>query len=378
MVSILGDFSLAYFLNNKQLTIVIIDFINTGGTINSAASNNSLAVKPLATEAAAQTIDDTPIASTLNRLAQQLHLDLHVHTPWQKNSEDVDLGDWQQLLHCLQDCNESESEAILISHGTDSMTYSLALATCFDDFWRKPVCFTGAFISPDLPSSDAELNLHAALAYLKQQALLKQNALHACQLAFQSPDNNAEIMPGSWVLPLRSYDRYFQTAYQQSTARFLAASLTLESNRQDVKPYPKVQDSTVPKLEHMQYANSRIQYCLYYPGMCLNTLQQSTQAIDILIIEVFHSGTASFSGASSLMHFIEQFQGLVILASLPSAYITKPYASSLALIEAGACLIQDIPSHYLYIYTLLRLAQTPQLTSQELKHSLLPWLFVVD
>lgn len=351
---------------------MIIDFINTGGTINSKAGKHSLAVATLPADTAKQALNNTPLGKLIYTLEQELDFSSHTHTPWQKNSEDVNPADWQQLLSCLMQCNHSSSHAILVSHGTDTMAYSLALAACFDNFWRKPICFTGAFISPALTGSDAELNLRAALLYLKQQASLSQNGNHSCQLAFQTSDEQARIMPASWVLPLRCHDRYFETAYQQYTASF-SGSTVISADLPQKIDYPRLDCDLVPELLLVQQANSRILYQHYYPGMCIQTLLQHTKEVDILIIEAFHSGTASFTGNNSLLAFIKQFKGLVIISSLPGTYLQKPYHSSLALLTAGACLLKDIPGHYVYIYCLLRLAQTPALKQAQLKKYLCNW-----
>ena len=158
--------------------------IATGGTIGSILQHNSIS------------IDQTEGIPPDQRVKLGSEYFVEVVTPINKNSEAISPDDWSQLLHALVAANDSDAVGVIVTHGTDTMEYSVAAALAYGNYWKKPICFTGSYYAPDDPSSDAHLNLMAALEFVASPS--SPSGVH---VAFRSNRVNqrARIIHGSFL-----------------------------------------------------------------------------------------------------------------------------------------------------------------------------------
>lgn len=74
-------------------------------------------------------------------------------------SEDLQVKDWREMARHIANELNSESDGVVVSHGTDTMHFSAAAMSFFLTGLSKPVVFTGSQRSIDRGSSDAFMNL---------------------------------------------------------------------------------------------------------------------------------------------------------------------------------------------------------------------------
>ncbi|MGC8913225.1 MAG: Glu-tRNA(Gln) amidotransferase subunit GatD [Thermoplasmata archaeon] len=77
-------------------------------------------------------------------------------------SEDMDVKTWQQLAESIAE-KFRDSRGVVVTHGTDTMGYTAAMLSFMFQSLPGPLVLVGAQRSSDRPSSDAYLNLYAAV-----------------------------------------------------------------------------------------------------------------------------------------------------------------------------------------------------------------------
>ena len=131
-----------------------ITIITTGGTIASRVDYSTGAVKPVK--------DLEFLASSIPGITGRFTLQLSEYG--EILSENMKPENWISLARATRD-SMKKSDGIIITHGTDTMSYtSSALAFMFEE-QTSPVIFVGSQRSSDRPSSDAFLNFRGALEF---------------------------------------------------------------------------------------------------------------------------------------------------------------------------------------------------------------------
>ncbi len=134
-----------------------ISILSTGGTIASRVDYQTGAVNP-----ALSAEDLYTVVPELGNL-----VNIRAEVLFSLLSEDIQPSHWSKLAKRVAE-HLSESEGVVIAHGTDTLGYtSAALSFALQDLPR-PVVLTGAQRSSDRPSSDAALNLTAAVIAASQ------------------------------------------------------------------------------------------------------------------------------------------------------------------------------------------------------------------
>lgn len=132
-------------------------------------------------------------------LLKSLHLDQtpqswRLLSPLQKGSQHLGFRDWGLLLDAWLALQEDpEVEAILITHGTDTLEDTcMALKVMTSEYQlhgraHKPTCLTGSMLPSDAPGSDAVMNVERSIAYL------------AFALSQELPNVLGAVMNSHWI-----------------------------------------------------------------------------------------------------------------------------------------------------------------------------------
>lgn len=127
-----------------------ISLVATGGTISTKVDYKTGGVYMLS--------EPAEILAKVPELAEIA--DIHrIQSPFRKASEDMDHKDWQQLAKTVVDELNSDSQGVIVTHGTDILAYTAAALSFMIRDLNKPVALTGAQRSPDRGSFDGALNL---------------------------------------------------------------------------------------------------------------------------------------------------------------------------------------------------------------------------
>ena len=138
---------------NPDLPKVLL--LSTGGTIASTVDYRTGAVTPALT--ASDLNDVVPeIAKIANVDAQVL---------FSEYSENLQPEHWIETAKKLNEIADSDYKGIVIAHGTDTMHYSSAFLSFALSGFPIPIVLVGSQRSSDRPSSDAAVNLLAAIRF---------------------------------------------------------------------------------------------------------------------------------------------------------------------------------------------------------------------
>jgi glutamyl-tRNA(Gln) amidotransferase subunit D len=325
----------------KKITV-----ITTGGTIGSVLGSQSVEVD----------LDSRRILKELGELEVSLGCKVEVHSPLNKNSEDFTPADWVVLLTEIVRVNKTDCHGIVVTHGTDTMEYSLAAVLAYSHLWSKKICFTGAYYSPDHPKSDALLNLQAAISCVCSEQI--ENAVY---VSFREDllNTDARIIRGAELKSMQYDELTFDSVYRARVGRFRRGLGIdeLHMNGQFL-PLPTLDCLTLPDEGATMIAKGRIAMVSLYPGIDKNLLVAASAGREILVLQGYHCGSGPADDSSELLHFLtDNSEGpTILMGSYPERYIDRPYRSTFVLKENGVHIYKDLQTHFLYVFSLLGLA----------------------
>ena len=132
--------------SGKKITI-----ITTGGTIATYLNPDTRTIAP--------TFTGTDLLLEVPEL--EGFADFKIRDVFSLLSENLKPKHWKELAEVIYDEIENGADGIIVTHGTDTLTYSAAAAAYMIDT-PVPIIFTGSQRSPDRPSSDNHMNLLCA------------------------------------------------------------------------------------------------------------------------------------------------------------------------------------------------------------------------
>ncbi|MBI5226160.1 Glu-tRNA(Gln) amidotransferase subunit GatD [Candidatus Micrarchaeota archaeon] len=127
-----------------------LSLVATGGTISTKVDYKTGGVYMLS--------EPAEILAKVPELAEIANIH-RIQSPFRKASEDMDSNDWKVLANAVVDELNSDSEGVIVTHGTDILAYTAAALSFMIRDQNKPVAVTGAQRSPDRGSFDGALNL---------------------------------------------------------------------------------------------------------------------------------------------------------------------------------------------------------------------------
>ncbi len=137
--------------NLKNIAMII-----TGGTISSRLDSKTGAV--ISTDAE----DILNIAPEIRKICNLVKIE----SPFMKLSEEMDPKDWKKIAETAEKLLNDESiDGLIISHGTDTLSYTASALSFFLRDLNKPIALTYSQRSVDRSSTDAHLNLICAAKY---------------------------------------------------------------------------------------------------------------------------------------------------------------------------------------------------------------------
>jgi len=224
-------------------TLPKILLISTGGTIASKIDYRTGAVTPALT------------ASELNATVPELSRIANIDTEvlFSEYSENLLPEHWIKIAEKLNSCARSEYRGIIVAHGTDTMQYTAAALAFSLSGFPKPVALVGSQRSSDRPSSDAALNLIAAVRFLVETDVT------GVFVVMHNTSSDDEIAC-HWATRVRKNHTSKRNAFQTigGSPAFIIQDNRIEKNK--LFNLPKVEYS--PKIKF----DNRVALVKYYPG----------------------------------------------------------------------------------------------------------------
>ncbi|MHB1439841.1 MAG: Glu-tRNA(Gln) amidotransferase subunit GatD [Cuniculiplasma sp.] len=175
-------------------------------------------------------------------------------------SENMEPDQWIQMAK-LVDRELKRSEGVLISHGTDTMSYTASALSFMFEKQRGPIILVGSQRSSDRPSSDSYLNIEAAVGFSATDFGEVGIAMH-----HNSSDEKIDLIRGARSRKMHSTRRdAFKAIGEGPVGRFQDGLVNF------IRPYiRRVEENTIStKLE------KRVGMIYFYPGLSVEEMEKN-------------------------------------------------------------------------------------------------------
>ncbi len=329
-----------------------VSILSTGGTIASRVDYHTGAVNP-----ALSAEDLYTVVPELGDLAN-----IRAEVLFSLLSEDIQPSHWSVLAKRVAE-HLSESEGVVVAHGTDTLGYtSAALSFALQDL-PSPVVLTGAQRSSDRPSSDAALNLTAAVTAASRGPFAEVVvAMH------RTPDDTSiALHRGTKVRKCHTSRR---DAFQTVNADLLGEVRNGQVHMLTKPPGYRPRDSK-RQLRLQPKFDSKVALLKSTPGMMGDLL-------DALIDKSYHGivieGTGLGHAPQSLLPSVERAQEEGIPLVMSSQCIwgrvqMRVYRTGVELVQRGVIPVEDMLPETAYVKLMWVLGQTQSIN--EIKEHML-------
>ena len=242
----------------------LVKILGCGGTIASKVEYETGAVKPAMSPA-----ELMEIIPELKGLARY-----DVEVVFNILSEDMTPHHWKRIAEEVYKAIVGGAEGVVVTHGTDTMSYTAAALAFSLQNLPMPIALTGAQRSSDRPSTDAALNLVAAVL-----TTLKAPFGEVTVVMHSTPsDGEAFAHRGVKVRKMHSSRRdAFQSINDLPLAKIDVLNMKLEVINDRIIPRAKSRD----EIKAVIGFDDRVALVKAYPGF-------QSEIIDFLVDKKFH------------------------------------------------------------------------------------------
>ncbi len=260
-------------------------------------------------------------------------------------SENLTYKDWERLINFILSLDLSAFDGIIITHGSDTLSYSSAMLSMCLHGIGLPVVITASNYVPDHPKSNALVNFKAAVELIHQ--------IHdgVYTVYTNPPDLPSQLTHVFLPTRMKEADRFMDCFYEIDSI-----PLAIIDKTGDIREHGN--PLSVCDLEQHQRFFSRIDFHfekgvqLIHPYPSINyddiTLGQNIGAV---LHITYHSGTVS-EKALTLLAKCKERNIPLFLCSLKSS-AKAIYETSNSLLQNGAVPLYDISTESAYAKLLL-------------------------
>lgn len=303
----------------------------TGGTIGSKASQGTISPDP----AAAFQL----IALFQAQYPEYGRVNLRCVQPYQLLSENLAPPVWQTLIAAIEAENPERYDGVIVTHGTDTLAFTAAALSIYFNTLKVPLLLVSSDYPLAHPKANGLQNFICAVDFIRRQQA-----------------------DGVWV----PYCNQGQVMHLHHGAR-LAASLQLSGDFISVQNRPMaVYDNgcfnwleALPARQPVALKadfSTRVVLIKPYPG--LDYSRFNLQAGDVVLHDLYHSGTACSSAQWGGDYSVIKFIGRCLEDSIPvylAPALKSPdsYESIQAVLQENVQMIWNTPLEAAYVKLLL-------------------------
>lgn len=322
--------------------------IYTGGTIGGKLSLQSNIIE--------QDIKRVPFINLLEKfpslkdVLRQEKVQLSSVTPIKKFSENVTPFDWSAIAKSVYDACLEGVEAVVVAHGTDTMSYTAAALSFMLQGVKIPVILTGSNYPMEMKKTDAIRNIQDAI----KVALDKR--FKGVFLVFSGVENKpSDIHLGTRVRKEKFFENCFKTVNTDiigTICRKHFWDTTEVIKIINKKLFNEVTElNTTNNFELKNNIVDKISFFKIYPGFNPEIIDYVVDKKETkgIILEVYNSGTACVEGKKySILKSIERasltnnYIPVFITSQHEGKVLMDTYVSSKELKEAGAIPLKDM------------------------------------
>ena len=266
--------------------------------------------------------------------------DFEIVQPLNILSENLDKSHWETLVNFLCETDISQFDGIIITHGSDTLSYTSAmLAICLRHF-KIPVVITAANYIPDDKRSNAVENIRSAVAVINEFP-------HGIFTVYQNPNDDFTTV-------------YLSTDIHEAD-RFLGKFSSFKNS-----PFGKVVNGTFTKISidrlpeiaqpvfngKLSLKNDVLIICPY-PSMLYSAINIPESVKAVLHI-TYHSCTAKTLGNENALDFLALCKAKNIPFYMTAVKDSSLYETSNILLQNGAIPLYDMSNEMSFCTLLLK------------------------
>jgi L-asparaginase/Glu-tRNA(Gln) amidotransferase subunit D len=218
-------------------------------------------------------------------------------SPFYKLSENVTPCDWKSMADAIASEISKGMDGIVVTHGTDTLAYTSSAMSFMLKEVPIPVVFTGAFISPDNPETDAFDNINYSILFAS-----KSEASGIFALFYNN--KRGWVFTGNRISSILSYGNSFYNSDFGFFAKIKENPFEISYNEKFIKrseiknthflgsnQQTQPSDSGVAQKD-LRHIDPRVFYFKIYPGFHPKNIEMSLDyGAKGIILELYHSGT---------------------------------------------------------------------------------------
>ncbi|CAM4157427.1 asparaginase domain-containing protein [Paenibacillus alkaliterrae] len=313
----------------KQLLVLF-----TGGTIGSRKQGDGIDVNESGSYAL--------IDSYNNSSQYRADVTLQAAQPLNLLSENLTPDDWLALAAAIRGADLSVYDAILITHGSDTLAYSASMISYLFAGTKAPIVLTASNYPLEEERSNGLRNFAGAIDFIAGASL------PGVFVVYENDKREQLVYLGTRITQALSFTDQFGSPYDVPYGMMVNRQFEWHANAQNPRP-EALKPSANPKLAwepETLKLDDNIVYIKPYPGLNYSYYDFSVRKPKAVLHDLHHSGTACAipEGPYSLPQFIARCLSLgVDVYICPIRDRTAAlYSSSLRLIEAGAIVIENM------------------------------------
>ena len=256
-------------------------------------------------------------------------------------SENLTASHWETVINYLLSADLSQYKGVIITHGSDTLTYSSAmLGICLHGL-GLPIVITAADYVPDAPNSNAVINLHGAVSIIYQ---MKDGVYTVFR---NRTENAAQVFIPTRMVQDRLNDLFLAAdnepaGFIDEKGRILDGECKFSLRElESVKRLQGISEVSFTKSVLILHPYPSIDYKSVF-------IPEKTGAV---MLVTYHSGTAS-ENAKYLLNKCRDMNIPVFLCSL-KRNASALYETSSELLSSGALPLYDITVESAYAKLLL-------------------------
>ena len=258
----------------------------TGGTIGSTVKNKTIDVKGFScpiTEMYKEKFPGTADFDAVN-LCSVL-------------SENINYRHWNSLTDCILDGEKAGYDGIIVTHGSDTLSYTSAILGVCLSFIKIPIVLTAADYPLENPKSNGFLNFCGAVEFIKSV-----NA-PGVYVSYGTGEQ-ADIYLGTRLCEADRFLDRFSDFTGTPLGRYCQGKVTL--NQSPFNPTPEqLMQRRSPILQGVPRLSDCVKMITPYPGIDYSRINLSPKIKAILHLS-YHSGTLCTEGGSTALDLLKQ------------------------------------------------------------------------
>lgn len=295
----------------------------TGGTIGSTVKNKTIDVKGFSCPIAEIYKEQFPCTADFDAVNLCGVL-----------SENINYSHWNSLTDCILDGEKAGYDGIIVTHGSDTLSYTSAILGVCLSFIKIPVVLTAADYPLENPKSNGFLNFCGAVEFIKSVGV------PGVYVSYGTGEQ-ADIYLGTRLCEADRFLDRFSDFTGTPLGRYRKGRITL--NQSPFNPTPaQLKQIRNPIFRSVPRLSDCVKMITPYPGIDYSHITLSPNIKAILHLS-YHSGTLCTEGTSAapdLLKKCNEHRVDFYLCSLKNS--ENFYATTRLLLENGAVPMYNI------------------------------------